>query len=237
MLVIVIGRGAGGTRLISHALAKSGVYMGPTNDSGDMVPPDKMYAAVKLAGPLVTRTGPLEWDFSQLLASNPPEEFVALVNEYLAPLQGRDPCGWKLPETLLAFPWIVKMFPEARYIYWTRHPSIALLKTHLTDKLQRFNAPGSPLYSLHEDLVRERLESWVYQASLGEATPKPHHFLRVKYEDFVTNQEAKLARISSFLGIDVKPVDIDPKQTELPGDVPDLVPNEVLTRFGYDPKQ
>lgn len=237
MLVIVIGRGAGGTRLISHALSKSGVHMGPTNESGDMIPPERMYEAVRLAGKLVTQTGHLQWDFSKLLAEDPPEKFRSLVKEYLAPIQGTDPRGWKLPETLLAFPWITKMFPDAKYIYWTRHPSIALFKAHLTDKLQRFGAPGSPLYALHQDPQRDRLESWVYQASLVGVTPKPTHFLQVHYEDFVTNQSAELERISSFLGLDVKPVEIDTRKTELPGDVSNLVPREILARFGYDPRR
>ena len=26
--------------------------------------------------------------------------------------------GWKIPETTLAYPWIIRMFPDIKYIHW-----------------------------------------------------------------------------------------------------------------------
>ncbi len=43
-LITIIGRGHSGTRMISHTLYGSGVYMGRTlNPSGDKVPPQALY--------------------------------------------------------------------------------------------------------------------------------------------------------------------------------------------------
>ena len=49
MLVTVIGRGHSGTRAMSHTLSASGVYMGDQlNGSGDLLPPEAMYAACRI---------------------------------------------------------------------------------------------------------------------------------------------------------------------------------------------
>jgi hypothetical protein len=234
MLVIVIGRGSGGTRLISESLAASGVDMGPVNVSGDLVPPLDMYSAVRLAGALVTRTGDLQWDFSRLISEEPSPKFIGLVKEYLTAILNSpsEHKGWKLPETIFAFPWITKMFPEAKYIFWTRDPRVAMFKRHLSDSIRMFGAP-SLRHAFYVEPQRERLESWVYQHALVEASPKPQHFLHVHYEDFVNNQTAELDRISTFLGIPLKPVTVDKAKAEMPGDFPNLVPQDVLVRFGY----
>jgi hypothetical protein len=207
-MIIIVGRGSGGTRLMSHALAASGVYMGPRNVSGDLVPAQTMYDAVRMAGPLVQRTGDLQWDFSRLLASIPPVRFHVLVDKYLAHVTSAKGArvGWKLPETLLALPWIVRFFPDARYLYWTRAVGTSITKPHhLTDRISNFGVPSAR----HVDPIRSRIESWTYQRAIVEATPKPKHWLHVRFEDFVSDQEATLARVSGFLGFPVQSVTIN----------------------------
>jgi len=44
--------------------------------------------------------------------------------------------GWKIPETTLVFPWIRRIFPEIRYIFWVRDPRDSILGGHLTDDLR-----------------------------------------------------------------------------------------------------
>ena len=66
-LITIIGRGHSGTRAISHTLYASGVYMGDTlNASGDLLPPQPMYDACRVAAQYIQWKGGLEWDFSQL---------------------------------------------------------------------------------------------------------------------------------------------------------------------------
>src|SRR5690606_27650709 len=135
-LITIIGRGHGGTRAMSHTLIVSNVFMGePLNRSGDLLPPQAMYEACRVLARSVTWQGGLNWDFSALHTMPIPEEFTDLVHEYLKKvLAAKDEHkGWKIPETTLVFPWIVRMFPEIKYIHWVRNPRDNILARHLTD--------------------------------------------------------------------------------------------------------
>ena len=200
MLITIIGRGHGGTRAMSHTLSASGVYMGePLNVSGDLLPPEPMYEACRVFARYVTHRGGLEWDFSRVLNGPMDPAFQRLVEQFLTTVlasnaQNR---GWKLPETTLVLPWIVRMFPEARYIYWSRDPRDSILGAHLTDDLSDFGIS----YDRTDDVRLRRAISWRYQWEIMRATPSPAHRLDVRFEDFVLHQEATLKRIEDFLGI------------------------------------
>ena len=126
-LITVIGRGHSGTRAISHTLSASGVYMGSQqNPSGDKIPPHAMYDACRVMAQYVKWNGGLSWNFEPLFTMPIDPEFEQLINTYLADVL-RDKSiykGWKIPETTLIYPWIVRMFPEIRYIHWIRDPRI-----------------------------------------------------------------------------------------------------------------
>ncbi len=141
-LITIIGRGHGGTRAMSHTLSASNVYMGePLNQSGDLLPPRAMYEACRVLAPHVRWLGDLRWDFSALHEMPIPPEFTALIEAYLATvLTSEHPVkGWKIPETTLVFPWIVRLFPEIHYIHWVRNPRDNILARHLTDDLRDFS--------------------------------------------------------------------------------------------------
>ena len=136
-LITVIGRGHSGTRAISHTLSQSGVYMGNTlNKSGDLLPPDDMYEACRVMAKYVKWKGGLDWDFSKLHTMKIDPRFTKLVESYLSSVLSSPAIrkGWKLPETTLIFPWIVRMFPDAHYINWVRDPRDCILGRHLTDE-------------------------------------------------------------------------------------------------------
>ncbi|MCX7934877.1 MAG: hypothetical protein N3A66_06420, partial [Planctomycetota bacterium] len=114
MMVTVIGRGHSGTRAISHTLSASGVFMGaPLNVSGDLLPPEAMYEACRVFARYVVWKGGLEWDFSRVFTSEIPEEFRSLIERYLTSVRESkaDHKGWKIPETTLVYPWILRLFP------------------------------------------------------------------------------------------------------------------------------
>ena len=215
MLVIVIGRGHGGTRLASSTLSQSGVYMGKTNESGDMIPPEGMYSAVRQVGHLPQKTIDNKWDFSQLIDSEPSKKFELSVETYIRPLfhamtndvtisSKYEHFGWKLPETILAFPWIVKLFPDAHYIHWTREFDDAVCAPHLTDDLRRWGVKSS------DGTLRE---SWEYQRAIVAATPKPRNFMTVCFEEFVLRQDDILHVMSDFLdGLNLAKVYVDPSK-------------------------
>jgi hypothetical protein len=208
-LITVIGRGHSGTRAISHTLYASGVYMGSMlNASGDLLPPQAMYDACRVFAKYVDWKGESEWDFSQVLASDIPSEFTKLIEKYLESVlkDKSEHKGWKIPETTLVYPWIQRMFPEAKYIFWIRDPRDCILQQHKTDDLRDFAIHYSPT----DDLRLRRAISWKYQYDLVKVTAKPSNWLEVRFEDFVLKQEETLQRLEDFLNIKLARIIIRP---------------------------
>ena len=210
LLVTVIGRGHSGTRAMSQTLSASGVFMGDRlNVSGDLVPARAMYEAARIIARHVRWLGGADWDFSALHATAIPDEFGAAVREYLAGTLASTARhrGWKLPETTLCYPWIRRMFPDARYIHWIRDPRDCILGGHLTDDLARWGVACPPT----DDVRLRRAYSWIYQYKLVQSVPKPEHWIEVRFEDFVLDQERTLARLEAFLGIPLARIPVRPE--------------------------
>ena len=208
MLITVIGRGHSGTRAMSHTLSESGVFMGePLNVSGDLLPPEKMYDACRVFAEFVEYKGGLEWDFSRVLEMEPTKEFRDLIEGYLASVLNShsENKGWKIPETTLVYPWIVKMFPEIKYIHWVRDPRDCILNSHLTDDLRTFPGIDCPET---QDIRDKRAYSWKYQREIVKATPAPEHVLSLRFEDMVLNQGETLKKLEDFLGIKMAEIEM-----------------------------
>ena len=190
-MVTVIGRGHSGTRAISNTLAMSGFFMGmPLNASWDLIPPQAMYDACREFGNYVKYNGDLSWDFSRVLSMEPTPLFRRLVEEYLHSVLTHPTShkGWKIPETTLCYPWIVKMFPEIYYIHWVRDPRDCI-----------------------QDIRERRAISWKYQRELMQATPDPQHVLRLRFEDMVFEQDKTLRQLEAFLGVPMAKIPMRPE--------------------------
>ena len=207
MLITVIGRGHSGTRSMSHTLSQSGVWMGdPINKSGDLIPPESMYEACREFAKYVSYKGGMEWDFSRVLEMDPTPRFRALIADYLHSVidNPAEIKGWKIPETTLVYPWILKLFPDAHYIHWVRDPRDGILSGHMTDDLNDFGIE----YDKTENIRRNRAISWKYQRELTEATPIPKNTIYVRFEDMVFDQDVTLARLEKFLGIPLAKIEM-----------------------------
>ena len=73
-------------------------------------------------------------------------------------------------------PWIRRLYPDIRYIFWIRNPRDCILGGHLTDDLADFGIPYPPT----DDERLRRAISWKYQYDLVKATPKPEHWIEVR---------------------------------------------------------
>lgn len=202
-MIIVIGRGHSGTRAIAKTLVESGFHMGVLNESYDHTPPElsQFYAAVALYGRYVGRT----WDFRSASAVEPPAAFREATAAYVR--SARD--GWKLPETLLALPWIVKLYPDAHYIHWERDPRTAILVSHITDSLAAWGIQEPLGFMNNQTEEQRRVRSWIYQSELVRNTPKPKNWLRIRFEDFVIDQDRTLAKLSSFVERPLAKISVD----------------------------
>ena len=210
MLITIIGRGHSGTRAMSHTLSASGVWMGePLNMSGDLLPPEAMYEASRLVARHVRWLGGLEWDFSRLHTMCVPPEFEPLIQSYLQSVltNPAEHKGWKIPETTLTFPWIARMFPDVRYIFWIRNPRDCIIGGHNTDNLNDWGVACPPT----QDTRLRRAISWKYQYDLVRATPRPRNWIEVRFEDFVLRQDETLARLESYLGVTLARIPVNPE--------------------------
>lgn len=209
MIITVIGRGHSGTRSMSHTLTASGVYMGDKlNVSGDLLPPEDMYEACRVMAKYVTYNGDLSWDFSKLHTGPIDPAFTRLIESYLSSVLGCTDAvkGWKIPETTLCYPWIVRMFPEIRYIHWVRDPRDCILGDHVTDDMHRFGID----YPNTEDTRLRRAYSWKYQREIVKSTPVPKYQTFARFEDMVFNQDETLQKLSDFLGFPLAKVEMRP---------------------------
>lgn len=207
MMVTVIGRGHSGTRSMSHTLSASGVYMGePLNSSGDLIPPEDMYEACRVFGKYVEYKGDMTWDFSKVLNMEPDPAFIKLIESFLHSVldSKTENKGWKIPETTLVYPWILKMFSEIKYIFWVRDPRDCILAGHVTDDLSRFNVE----YDKTDDIRLRRAISWKYQRELVKASPVPKYNHHVRFEDMVFDQDNTLSGLSDFLGIELNKIEM-----------------------------
>ncbi len=169
------------------------------NASGDLLPPGAMYDACRVAARYIKWQGGLNWDFSGLTETEIPQEFNDLLDTFLqSVLNNRsEHKGWKIPETTLVYPWIVRRFPDARYIFWIRNPRDCILGRHKTDDMRDFGIEYEPT----DDERLRRAISWKYQYDLVKAFPKPSNWLEVRFEDFVLKQAETLARLEDYLEI------------------------------------
>ncbi len=209
-MITVIGRGHSGTRILSHTLHSSGVYMGrKLNESGDLVPAEVLYEACRVMARHVNYLGNLRWDFSKLHTMPIDPAFTRLVESYLESVLASEAehKGWKLPETTLVYPWIVRMFPDIHYIHWVRDPRDCILGSHITDDLADFGVP----YDRPYDVLMRRIISWKYQAQIIRATTPPKHILTMPFESFVLQQDQALARLREFLGFPLVKLEVYPE--------------------------
>lgn len=210
MLITTIGRGHSGTRAMSHTLSASGVYMGAKlNESGDLIPPEDMYEACRVMARHVKYLGNHRWDFAKLHTMRIDPKFRRLIRSFLASvLASKAPRrGWKIPETTLVYPWIVRMFPDIHYIYWVRDPRDCILGSHVTDDLADFGIP----YDKTDDVRLRRAISWEYQVEIFKATPPPKNLIVVRFEDFVLKQARTLTRLKKYLGFPLARIPVKPE--------------------------
>lgn len=181
----------------------------PLNESGDLLPPEDMYEACRVMARNVGWREGLEWDFSKLGGMEIPAEFKRLISSYLKSVTASRSKnkGWKIPETTLVYPWILRMFPEIKYIFWVRNPRDCILGAHLTDDLKDFGIS----YPATDDIRLRRAISWKYQYDIVNSVQAPKHWIEVRLEDFVLRQEETLTRLESFLGIKLARIPVKPE--------------------------
>ena len=145
-LITMIGRGHSGTRAMSHTLSASGVFMGESAERIWVIYSlrSDMYACTRVLARYVQMAGRSTMGLGcYIRARYPIREFSGLIYSYLifGCQSTSEHKGWKIPETTLVFPWIIRMFPEIKYIFWIRNPRDCIIGRHMTDDLTEWDIP------------------------------------------------------------------------------------------------
>ncbi len=216
--VIIIGRGHSGTRILPEAMKDSGIYFGePLNVASDLIPPELLYDSCRIFGPFVKYLGNYEWDFSQTLEMEIPDEFIKKLEGYLVSIieVNQEKVGWKIPQSNMIYPWLVRLLPKATFIHWTRHPEGATSAMMGIDRLEKWNI-ACKKFLLHEYNYKVRAASWKYHVDIVHKTPKPERYLEMRFEDYINDQDNQKKIVEELVGIELKELDLNKKKAWMP---------------------
>ena len=211
---IIIGRGHSGTRILPKSLQDSGFYLGePLNEALDLLPKPDIYQACNIFGPYVDQVDNYNWNFDRAVKAQIPSLFLELLTRYLDPLirSDRKHIAWKIPQSNLIYPWLVRLFPKANFIHWVRHPETACSKLSGIDRLENWNIPAKK-FLFHSFNTKMRVISWKYHADIVMNSPKPQNLLRVRLEDCQEDPEHWTQVLGEFLKAQLEIPTIDRKR-------------------------
>jgi len=209
--IIFLGRGGSGTRLLSAIAVQNGVFIGnELNATGDSV--EWVADIYRLAMEACFLGGALSAERDAYWCANLRRTATQILSR--ATLAPGDKWGWKLPETILALPHILKAFPRARVIHLTRHPfTCSLRRTHMTSRLDNpigasvlpaaYKAIGRAQEAIFTDEpYLHNAVTWAYQVGgacrVLDARGELYHTLR--YEDVCANPNQARHAIMDFIG-------------------------------------
>lgn len=207
--VILLGRGGGGTRLLSEFVQGQGVFLGSDiNKSFDSVEWVKTVYAIAIE----VMSGDAPPDAARRAA------YFKRLHETAAEVLARAGrvesgyWGWKLPETTLICDLARAAFPQAQCLHLVRHPVRASLRrTHMTSRMNnpmgRAALPAAYVHAGRDPALIEvdsahihNAYSWLHQADLMarcfDGDPALHI---VRFEDTLERPEAVAAALSGFL--------------------------------------
>lgn len=228
-IVTIIGRGHSGTRMIAGALKNSGFYMGDVNVSNDKKPYAPIYELSKIVlSQYISISDNYEVDISKMY-EDVPDFAVKKINYYLNDVfsSKNKNKGWKLPETVFIYPWLVQMYPQIKYILWFRNPKAN--KHHNSDDFLRdwriMNCESLSSINLMDI-------SWKIQYDIITKT-HANNTIFVKYEDYVLNHNNEIKRISDFLNFSLNKHSVIKNKAQYPNrEVPNFL-KKPMRNLGY----
>ena len=224
--VILLGRGGGGTRLLSEFVQGQGVFLGSEiNKSFDSVEWVKTIYAIAIE----VMSGEVPPDAARRAG------YITQLHETAAEVLARAGqvesgyWGWKLPETTLICDLVRAAFPQAQCLHLVRHPVRASLRrTHMTSRMNnpmgRAALPAAYVHAGRDPALIETDSthihnacSWLHQADLMARTFDGDPDLHVvRFEDTLDHPDTTAAALSGFLyraaPADAPPLAVDAKR-------------------------
>lgn len=214
--VILVGRGGSGTRLLSDLALLSGVFLGNRlNASQDSV--EWLEVLYPLALEATAAGVAAGSDRDAFWRARTRQQAAGILGS--AGLRADSLWGWKLPETMLALPQVLRSFPGARVIHLVRHPvSSALRRTHTTSRMDNpigqavlpaaYRACGmNPETIPRDEPYLHNAASWQLQVggvlAVLRVMAGEGRVLQLRYEDVCADPAGAQRRVAGFLGLPV----------------------------------
>lgn len=208
--LILLSRGGSGSRLLSTMATNLGVFLGNrVNASGD---------CLDLVLPLY-RGVIRKWQCTSPWQSTLTVSEVRHASAKMLSESGKTGLwGFKLPESLLILPELQQAFPRARYVHLERDPlTTCLRRTHQTARLDNqigrlclphaYRFARRPIEKILNDSPAVHMAyTTLHQLQLVhdflESIPS-HCFVRVRFEDVLSNPTECLEKLAGWLGCSV----------------------------------
>lgn len=208
---ILLGRGGGGTRLLSTMAQDNGLFIGNNvNVSGDCM---EMVGAIYRAI-LRKHQCPDIWHRSLIV-----DDLRASAANMLHAADYPAKWGFKLPESLLILPEFREAFADARYVFFGRDPAgTTLRRSHMTARTDNhigrasliaaydfFDRPRMSILS--DDPLTRMAVTTVHQLALVErfkATVEKQHWLDLDFDDTLSDPMGELTKLSRFCDLSIK---------------------------------
>ena len=212
--IILIGRGGSGTRILSQLIQELGLFLGnelnKSEDSEEWVEP--IYSLINNRNFISSDT--FNESHIRMLRTNA----LTILNK--TNIVENFIWGFKLPETMLCLPELLKAFPNARVIHLTRHPvNLSLRRSHVTSRLNDkigYYVLQEAYKQLNKDFesVENTPEfinnaiSWQFQLhhvlKYAQTSLNGGNYCEVKYEDVCKEPQKSYLYISDFLGLKLR---------------------------------
>jgi hypothetical protein len=208
--IILLGRGGGGTRLLSSIVQDCDLFIGNTvNISGDcMEMVNAMYRGV-----ITKHQSNVAWQNARITP-----EIRATAGQMLETGDWPTEWGFKLPESLVLLPELHAAFPNARYVHFKRDPLATVLRrSHMTARLDNhigrvtvraaydfFDLDRAQALTA-DDATRMAITT-AHQLALVEthrATIPQNRWLDLSFEDTIANPSGQLEHFAQFANLPV----------------------------------
>jgi|TARA_Y100000296_G_C5169546_1_gene256523 hypothetical protein len=158
----------------------------------------------------------VEWDFSKMISWGIPKFVRKEMKDYLKDLDDHREydaftdklVGWKLTESNLIYPWLVRLYPDWYYIHLVRDVRDTMNRPELSDTdshTDLFNVKGYTSKPNKHKFPRNNLVralNWKYQLDIVKCIEAPN-YMRITLEDLVMSHGETIKKISDFLGVEV----------------------------------
>lgn len=210
--VIILTKGASGSIYYANLLRRNGFYFGSPYPKLNGHNEREASQFSWQVGQLVKYKGNYEWDFDNILSSEPTDQFKYDLNTFLGDLNNEEylKVAWKVPISIVAFDWLLKTIKNVKIIVNIRDPRDFIYGDNGQLGNYFFKASSIPYDNIPENKIS--FASWKctydYVYEVVNKSIYKNNIIIVRLEDMILKQDDQIKNISNFLENDLKSIPV-----------------------------